>query len=516
MPEQPEVYIWKERFDRWVRAKLSSTGKWPQGASIIWSSLTPSEQDTSHYPGHLVIIPRIFATGTDTKSYTSCTVDRGDYSDDLEPIPLDFVPDPYDASRALGEPYEYLVKPLKPGPVFCQARGKQMCIGAGHHAVTISFGLEAHILKMSHEAFHLICSLDTAGPNQDAEKAEKLRRFVVPDIFIEPGTQPKDKREITIFLAFICEDCVWTLCDFSRLVRFHIISALDMWTLQDFEVGCPEWEALWAQYESGPDWITEREACLKLLHEWRASVLNDPGSSSGDGTIVDVMSNDRFAFNGFGRHLANDFCHLIAVWPGMPVYDLCADDELFGDLLDAIAPFMEQWNSEAFLRYCAASANTANPLSFNEWADHSYYSMYILVFWKSRIANIPPALYDKYISRGLLDPEHTIGTFSLRIRSVLSMFCNKAFKQSAVFRVKGIKDAYTIIRAKCPKEWTERERTVTKDLKQGRYATTIGGAEFHEPKANKINLKDDDNVLTHRLGRLPKVCALSHFNRTAH
>ncbi|KAI0309416.1 hypothetical protein OF83DRAFT_1042474, partial [Amylostereum chailletii] len=270
------------------------------------------------------IFPRVFATGTDTKPYTSCTVNRGDYSDDLEPIPPDFISNQHDASRALGEPYEYLIKPLKPGNVLCQARGKQMCIAAGHHAVTISFGLEAHILKMSQNDFELICSLDTPGPNKDPEKSEILRRFKVPDIFMDPGTKENTDRTITIFFAVICEDCVWVLTDFNRLMRIHVMSSSKMWTLRDFEVGCQGWEVLWARFESGPDWITERDACVKLLEEWRTSVLSNPLSKEARKPIVDVLTHNRYAFNGFGRHLANDFCYLIAVWPMMPAYDLCA------------------------------------------------------------------------------------------------------------------------------------------------------------------------------------------------
>ncbi|KAI0309417.1 hypothetical protein OF83DRAFT_1038132, partial [Amylostereum chailletii] len=130
------------------------------------------------------------------------------------------------------------------------------------------------------------------------------------------------------------------------------------------------------------------------------------------------------------------------------------------------------------------SANTFNPLAFNEWADRSYYSMYVLVFRKSRISRIPGTLYDKYVSRGYLDPTHTMGE---EYHPKASMFCNKEYKQSAVYQVEGTKDAYTIIRAKCPEHWCDGARTIAKDLLHDGYQTTIGGAEFYEVKANKLN-----------------------------
>ena len=81
----------------------------------------------------LVIFPRTFAVGTLQKPYTTCTVSRGDYSDSTEPVDPTYTPNQYDARRARGQVYEYLVtKPLKRGPLHVAVCGKQIDIATRH------------------------------------------------------------------------------------------------------------------------------------------------------------------------------------------------------------------------------------------------------------------------------------------------------------------------------------------------------------------------------------------------
>ncbi|KAI0309367.1 hypothetical protein OF83DRAFT_1158714 [Amylostereum chailletii] len=112
MPEQPEVAAWNYRVQRWIRNVRSKTGLHPKG--------------------RLIILPRDFALGTEKKSYTTCTVDRHAYTDNLEPVSPSHFVNGWDAQRSRREPFQYLLKPLAEGDVLCAARGKQLALAAGY------------------------------------------------------------------------------------------------------------------------------------------------------------------------------------------------------------------------------------------------------------------------------------------------------------------------------------------------------------------------------------------------
>ncbi|KAI0318305.1 hypothetical protein OF83DRAFT_1242401 [Amylostereum chailletii] len=269
------------------------------------------------------------------------------------------------------------------------------------------------MIRFTPEDFSEIISHCAPGPNKDTVKASRLRRFVAQDRFIDPATSPTQKRGLTITMALVCDDCVWVVMDFSRLIRFHVTSRSHMWTQDDFKVDSETWPKIWQYYGEGPDWNIERPLCMAALDAWRARILAKP--TQGKAAIVNELSNNNNVFNGFGRHLANDFCFELAIFPGMPANELCHDDSLFGDLCACIGPYMDQWASAEYLTRCSIEPNTNNPLSFNTWSNEVYYSMYIKVFRKSCNARILPALYNKYAERGLLDPKHTIGTLAGRL-----------------------------------------------------------------------------------------------------
>jgi hypothetical protein len=116
-----------------------------------------------------------------------------------------------------------------------------------------------------------------AGPNEDKQKAEKLRRFALPNEYIEPwspsGAQlwkhriqenladqetlgsheyiehedddadsEKSIRGVSVFLSIVCEDRVYVVMDFSRLVRIFINSREQLWNESDM---CP---TSWVRY----------------------------------------------------------------------------------------------------------------------------------------------------------------------------------------------------------------------------------------------------------------------------
>lgn len=83
---------------------------------------------------HLAIHPSVFATGSEERPYCSLTVDRTQFSgrSDIgiaagKPRPLE-----YDIIRAKDEPFLYLLNETAKGVLYCETRGKQMVIAAGH------------------------------------------------------------------------------------------------------------------------------------------------------------------------------------------------------------------------------------------------------------------------------------------------------------------------------------------------------------------------------------------------
>jgi len=108
----------------------------------------------------------------------------------------------------------------------------------GHqHAVCISLGLEAHVFGMTHKDFFDIIMNDTAGPNKDVAKAEKIRTFLIPDRLIVPGSSSTQPRTVKIFGAFISSDWVHLLSDFTGLARMFVKSKRIPWTCDDLVPG---------------------------------------------------------------------------------------------------------------------------------------------------------------------------------------------------------------------------------------------------------------------------------------
>lgn len=62
------------------------------------------------------------------------------------------------------------------------------------------------------------------GSNTNKSKAAKLRTFVLPQRFTEPGTHKDTKRTINIMAAIVGSNSVWALVDFSRLAQFQVVS----------------------------------------------------------------------------------------------------------------------------------------------------------------------------------------------------------------------------------------------------------------------------------------------------
>lgn len=105
-------------------------------------------------------------------------------------------------------------------------------------AACISLGLEGHIVGMRTADFQDIIAGEVDGPNEDPEKAAKIRTFLLPDRFVTKGSSTSP-RHVKIFAAWISSEWVWALLDFSGLVRIHVKSKSRAWTEADLAVGSP-------------------------------------------------------------------------------------------------------------------------------------------------------------------------------------------------------------------------------------------------------------------------------------
>ncbi|RDX40700.1 hypothetical protein OH76DRAFT_1412800 [Lentinus brumalis] len=459
--------------------------------------------------GSIVIFPRVFAEGTDRKPYTSCTVLNLGYNHWLEPPPSAYEICPRDERRSRKQPWEDYLKPWEEGAVHVVARGKELLVAAGYHALRINLGLEAFGCIIPRDAFDSIVAEDVPGTNKDKAKAERLRSFVIPSQLVVPEARRHKKRAdgsqlINIFAAVVCEKEVFLVSDFARLVRITIISIPRHWEERDLRPGSLLWPQIWDK-EHGPDWLREPEAAAASVLEWRAQILhkNDLGTS-----LLKELCLNQVYFNGLGKHTATDFLFSLGLWPGTPPVLICQDDTTFQSFVIALRHYMELWVSDAFRRECLSSPNLQSPFAFNHWADLRYTRRYLWVYRKAEV-KMPVEQYNMYARLGLLDKEHIIGGAYVPNYGQLAhgTLCKRGVPVHVYIDPHGTAKkpykVYTIVLAKRPDDWgfawNESRPVPADDVRLAGMATTIGPASFHMFKQNQ-----HDRRLPGLPGKIPK------------
>jgi hypothetical protein len=87
----------------------------------------------------------------------------------------------------------------------------------------VHFALEGTLSLIPVADFQEITSSCCPGPNSDKAKAARLRSFLLPEKFKEPGSQ-EGSRTINIFAAIVMKEKAIIITGFSRMVRIHVIS----------------------------------------------------------------------------------------------------------------------------------------------------------------------------------------------------------------------------------------------------------------------------------------------------
>ncbi|KAF9049376.1 hypothetical protein BDZ89DRAFT_1057739 [Hymenopellis radicata] len=464
------------------------------------------------FQASLQIFPSAFAEGTPKRDYTTATADCSLFDPSLEPIPEAYSPRRWDATKAATSKYapiRHLLRPTTPGSLHAVIRGKLMAIACGHHCMTIHWGLEAQLIVVTVEQLQELITCDTPGPNLDRKKAQRLRSFRVPEHFRELHSNPSTKdRLLTVMAAFVGVKHAFLIVDHSRLVRFHIQSRNEVWTAEDLSPNSKTWEGLWSCFNGGPDWLYELPQALQELDRWRQLNLDD--SSCHGISILQAMSTaddaeGRF-FASFGRHTINDALHHVELHPGMPAAEICADDTLYEAFKAGLAEYMQQFRSAKFRRLVCNRPNTSNPFTFQASLDARYSATYMTVFRKATVRISIPK-YNRMLSLGLFDPEHTIGEPYIAKPEHIVTDLDRQYIEAPVLHLTDSLDTYTIIRAKIPTRpgWAAGTVKPAKDHRLDGYKTTIGPANFMATKSNKLNASAALEAVKGKPGRKPKV-----------
>ncbi|RPD59027.1 hypothetical protein L226DRAFT_436751, partial [Lentinus tigrinus ALCF2SS1-7] len=439
--------------------------------------------------GHWSFFFRCHAIGTKVKKYDTLEWTQLGYDPALEDPPTDevpFSPNPYDNDRVQsrgGKKFSPLLRRLSDGPVSVASRGKELLVAAGYHAVRIHLGLEASVFVVSLQDFEDLTAQCQPGPNKDRVKAKRLRSFTLPRRFIVPGCPAfinDTDRYINIFAAVVCQDCAIIVTDFSRLVRLHVVSLPQIWTADDIKVGSKHWSALWDE-DHGPDWVTETRDALQRVEQWRLEVTVEPQATAARSPLFVSLCKVQTVFNGLGKHTANDFLHLLGLWPGMPTIDLCSDEATFTRFLSVLVPYMGLWSSDRFLQLVAPPANHPNPFAFNYRSHRNYISNYVHVYRKSFV-HVSPQFYNQLLVAGLLDPSHTI---SNEYDSSTVNPTSSTYKILPVFvYTLGSVKFYSVIRARRPAAWQYALNDQQVYMRRLANNTTVGIASFREMVEN--------------------------------
>ncbi|KAJ7733907.1 hypothetical protein B0H16DRAFT_1271035, partial [Mycena metata] len=106
--------------------------------------------------------------------------------------------------------------------------------------------------------------------------------------------------------------------------------------------------------------------------------------------------------------VANDLLYGVPLHPDTPSSVICSDDQAYGELREHIPTFMSKFASKKYLERCAGTPNSHNPFYFNNASNESFIRGYVLVY-RTQEVRMKIELYNRYLSRGLFDPDHIIG-----------------------------------------------------------------------------------------------------------
>ncbi|KAK7019996.1 hypothetical protein R3P38DRAFT_2972301 [Favolaschia claudopus] len=445
MPESDIAKALKHEIEKALRDEAKISQDWPEG--------------------HLEILPRSFTVGTNVKSYTTLTVDRGDYLESQEPLPnLRYYENKWDRVR---------VPENADWPILRNTNSRLDPFMLPSHVVVCHLGLEATIIPMRVVDYRSLLRLGI-----DCDKAALMRSFVLPERFRDRARHLEDPI-VNVFAAVVTANTAFVICDSSRSFASVSSARRLLVTQDDLLPGSDMWKSrLWKAFPGGPDWVSELPEALACLDHWRDNVLKSGKRKTK--CIVDVLTEAK----GPG----------VAIHPDTPSFVLCTDDASFSRLRSHLPIFMARWESPQYLKACAGRTNSLNPFAFNTTSDRNFFSSYVPVYRRTSV-RVRRDLYNLYLANGLFDPDHIIGTLYTKPVTLLT---NEWKDVPVRFFPASNTNRYHIINAQVPNGWKTRvEEPMLSDVTNAGFATTLGRASFREQVNNKTDL-EQAKLLVHR------------------
>nr|VWP01029.1 Oligopeptide transporter OPT-like protein [Ganoderma boninense] len=471
-----------------------------------------------------IIFPRSFAVGTDTRKYTTCTLECQTPFINPERVVIEPGREhvhSFDRRRVENTLLDRFLGLLDGGELLVRARGKEILLVAGWFGFRINFGLEGIAVIIGTADFWELISRDTPGQSEDGEKSELMRSFLVPVQLTTPKARNlRRDQHLTVFLAFVGESDTILITDHSRLLRFHIMVLPRAFTEDDLNPTSKIWPRLWSS-NHGPDWIFERERAQSQLKHWRDARLgssahsrncfdnfflrggNSPevlarmkavathmdSSPRWSQTVLSVLTSNQEVFNGYGEHTDNDLLHHLRLWPGMPILELCRSNVLFQRFEEALHVYATQFISQEYRSRCLSTPNADAAFAFNYKSDTNYVNQYVTVYRKCSV-RLKRDQYNAFAKEGLFDSAHTLGRpYSWCDEDLITV----EHKDVPVYMFKNaaVEPCYTVIRAKPPMHWYALQGPflVEKNLLHAGMSTTIGPASFFLYKQNQFDPK---------------------------
>ncbi|KAL0951863.1 hypothetical protein HGRIS_008523 [Hohenbuehelia grisea] len=198
-------------------------------------------------------------------------------------------------------------------------------------------------------------------------------------------------------------------------------------------------------------------------------------------TPVMTFATELVKLSGTGRHLMNDDCTELGVFPGEPIVHWLRDKDKTLHLFETIKARMLSFGDPKILKRISTVVNSDNPFAHNAQSNRNYKSMCCNTFRRT-VALIPRRQYNDMLKEGLFDPNHTIGQpYNKPVHSQTGNPDSRV-PVRVFFRAAPL-NCYTIIRAKAPQKpgWVDgKEMIVKMDISIFSHKTDVGPAEYLE------------------------------------
>ncbi|KAJ6537257.1 hypothetical protein DFH09DRAFT_1178343 [Mycena vulgaris] len=241
----------------------------------------------------------------------------------------------------------------------------------------IAFGLEAHCFWLPTRWYTTITS------QMPVKRGEKSRAFPIPSEYILDSDAPsKEGHIISIQAAFIRPKWTLVFVDHNVLITFHLMQASPAFLPSHIEPS-KIWSALWSSTH-GPVYSQEPDATLRALRDWRSRISKQSDGQQNFTPIFLSIKGTQSVFNGSGAQEATDILLLAMIYPQMPTYYVCREDETWARLERAVIDYDKNRMDLALPSSRLPSVSGPAPFHMNH-DGHAKYLQHISTYRCSRV-----------------------------------------------------------------------------------------------------------------------------------